>query len=331
MSLYSLSQKEEEVLESQQDFGKNLSFESVPDDLDDQVVSSSEIDFYEIESDISNIKNTFKLLNEIGSCSEESILVLERPASTEAGWKLGEEVSNIAVDYLINFGFEELPSKYLGKLELLHRVENYDETSFLDLDMVEDFFTDQGLDEEYFGEDFPEVRQRTLDEYWGNLGEEFWTDDELLSKGLALDVVKTLQGQALNKEDSDSFADQCRQYENFFSRISPARSQRLDDESEYTVVPVTSETGIKTLTYKTGSCLFPNEEILKADSAKEVWENHTYQEAFEMWSKDPGTLYHAIGKDDELRGYVRSFLMEDSNGKNFAGIDTIEVPKNRRT
>ncbi|MEF8880606.1 MAG: hypothetical protein V5A72_02130, partial [Candidatus Nanohaloarchaea archaeon] len=233
-----------------------------------------------------------------------------------------------ALGGFMDYAANELPEDKIPKVELLRFARSLEPEDHMEIGVLMDYFKEEGIDPVYVDGPVPEVSERTLEEYWGEIGDEHWTGDEILTKGFALDIVKTLQSQALNKEDTEKFVEEVKEYELFFSRCRPDRSNLLEDGSDYTVVPVSTAEGVKALGYSTpGSCLLDNPEKHGFKSYQGMFRDHPYQEAFDMWHRDPGTIYHAIGKDRDLHGYVRSFILEDFDGKNFAGIDTVEVPK----
>lgn len=234
--------------------------------------------------------------------------------------------------HFLEFADEEISDKRKGKLELAEAVMNdgqldidqalrwFDERDSVQFDRfnAELFRDDRDLD---LGKN-EKVYEQTIDEYWEELKNRKLPQRELLKRGTVLDIAKTLEGLAHHRDDD--FRQQLDRYSDILEKFRPeVYSDHMDEDSEYMIYPVFGRRRMTALSDTVGTCM------TRFDSGEKTVDSNVYSEAPLMHQDDPFTFVHAIGREDELRGYVRSYIMEDSDGKNFLAIDTVEVPEMR--
>lgn len=231
---------------------------------------------------------------------------------------------NVGYTQLMNFAERELSDKKSGKLDFMREI--HENPHKLDLEEAMRWFNEKDeLSFSEFNSDLFEddtylflgknekILDQTIDEYWDEIqSNEQISDYAKFKRGLALDMVKTLQGMALNKEDDSGFLDTVSNFESFFRNYQPELYGTIPkNDDSYTIHPVTDRQENIAASINVGSCL----------AHKDYTESHW------MYEKDPFTFIQAVGRNEKIKGYVRSFILEDSEGSNFLGIDTIEVPK----
>lgn len=227
-------------------------------------------------------------------------------------------------DQFLEFAKQELNEKHQDRLKIAEEVLEampdkinipvfeiwYDKEE----EIPQDFFNEEAiLDEQQINLDnTTKPIEQTVDEYW----EKIKNDDDVASfnaikRMSILDLNKALQGQAINR--GKQFRDKLNGFEKFFTRYKPQNYNHVrGNMPEYTVMPITEQEKLEEAAQAVGSCL----------------KNKDITEAHMMHNRDPFTFVQGIFKDQMLEGYNRSFVMQDSNGEYFLGIDTIEVPKN---
>lgn len=165
------------------------------------------------------------------------------------------------------------------------------------------------------------VYEQTIDEYWEGLKEQGLDADELVKRGLLLDIGKTLEGLMPRKDEE--FRKELDRYMNVLEKFRPEiYANALEEDSEYMIQPVLGDQKLTVLSDMVGTCMTK----FDSDGGERSIEQNIYQEAPRMHQNDPFTIVHAIGKNGELAGYTRSYLMRDDEDESFLAIDTVEVP-----
>lgn len=253
-----------------------------------------------------------------------------------SSWKIGPGTGEILYENVgkefLEFASQEISDRRRGKLQFIDEVafdpENIDfseavrwfeDRDSLDFDSFnsELFYNDPGF---RLGGD-EKIYEQTIDKFWHDLSSRDITEYEKVKRGLLLDLTTTIEGLAQKREDPEDFNETVQEYQDFFHRFRPEKYQeRLEDDTEYTVHTVLGRNKLTEAAYTLGTCHVD----YGGDRENPVTDN-LLKEIQMMHHRDPYTFVHAIGKDDELAGYVRSFLMEDSGGDEFLAIDTVEA------
>ncbi|WEL19305.1 hypothetical protein [Candidatus Nanohalococcus occultus] len=320
-----LTARERELLECEQELEIDTSGEK--EEKHDDWVSASETDFYLGISDIKGNRSQLAALEQEGlEVREIDGSILHSTFATDLDeegydWDFGREMYNRAVRELAQFGSRHLEDSKVFQPDVLKLSLNNDSrTCSSVLERYDDGTTGGPLDE-------LEPSKAFLNEYWDEIKNEDLSEGSMATKSLALDLVKTLQGKALNKDNQEEYTEICRNFELFFSRANPEPDILLEDDSVYNIPPLETKEGLKLAMENTGSCLFPDPGKYGKEDPEEFYNEHPFEEAFWMWHEDSGTFHHGLCKNGEIEGYMRSFILEDSRGDYFAGIDTIEIPK----
>lgn len=226
------------------------------------------------------------------------------------------------VSGFLDFASEHISTAREGKLEFVEMV--LEEPADVDPDRARDWFEERDtVDFDTFNTDVTysdrdlglgkqeKVLEQTVDAYWDDITANTEIDElERIERGLLLDLVKTLQGLAFQKDDG--FKETVDAYERFFRKFKPEQYRELTGYGpDYEALPIFDGRNYTLITSIVGSCLG----------------NEDYSTERRQHMDDPYTVVHAIGKNGSLEGYMRSFLMEDADGNDFLGIDTLEVPK----
>jgi len=282
----------------------------------------------ELRADPDDLKEQRQAIEESGLNPDAFISSIDiGPSSAKV---LYEEVARRFLDFVEH----EISEKREGKLKFVKEIGsnpyNFDHEQALTWFEEKDDIDLDSFNQELFDiqPDFrlgkkEKVYEQTVDKFWEDIKNRDILDYEKVKRGLLLDLTETLHGLAVNKEDPEIFNSTVDQYQDFFHRFKPEEyRKRMEKDSSYTVNVVTGRDKMTHLSNEIGTCFtdFSHVEDVEPDVSENL-----FKEIQMMHYRDPFTVVQAIGKDRKVEGYVRSFIMEDSEGNNFLGIDTIEA------
>lgn len=297
-------------------------------DGDDHVLHADDIEYYDVNSTLASgdtpspeeISNAIDELEKSGLNADDMLLepiVVERDSASSVYDEVSME--------LIRYASEEMSEKRFGKLNFaLEVMENenlemneairwFEEKDDLELDQFTDS-TNLNLGKH------EKIYDQTIEHFWDDLKERDIDDRELVKRAMLLDITKTLEGLVLSKENPQEFSQQVQDYQDFLHKFRPEEYEERLHDSEYKLHELWSKHKISIISRELETCLTRYEN----DDANS-FEDNVFREASKMYKDDPFTFVQAIGKDDKVEGYVRSFLMRDSNDDMFLGVDNIEA------
>lgn len=152
-------------------------------------------------------------------------------------------------------------------------------------------------------------------------------------KTMIENLVEDAQKIALKAEDPQAFRDTVKEYARNAKNFRPSvYSSQINEER--TVFNVLDGHRMSIVSHYLETCLsrqdgaqekiaIDGEEFTAYDRRSDP-----IKEATDMYERDPFTFVQVFGEDKEPDGYVRSYVLEDKEGKIFLGIDTIEIPEN---
>lgn len=123
---------------------------------------------------------------------------------------------------------------------------------------------------------------------------------------VAEELIQTLYGQAMNKDEN--YKERVEGFERALKKFNPEPYiEVVDNNHTYSVEHLTDT----------------NEMMVSADASGSCISNR--ENDFEDYAEDEYSMISAVRKDGETLGYLRNFLMEDEEGREFLAVDTIEI------